>query len=105
MENEWEIAMDQKFDQKKYEGKNIGISTNNMMNELKERVKELDCFYRITKIVKSSKLSADEALQQIVEQVPYAWQYPNATCAQITIRDGKKFKTSNFEETKWALVR
>jgi pyruvate,water dikinase len=104
MENGWEIAMDQKFDHKKYEEKNIGISTNNMMNELKERVKELDCFYRITKIVKSSKLSVDEALQQIVEQVPYAWQYPNATCVQITLIRGKKFKTSNFKETKWVLV-
>jgi len=104
MENGWEIAMDQKFDHKKYEEKNIGISTNNMMDELKERVKELDCFYRITKIVKSSKLSVDEALQQIIEQIPYAWQYPNATCVQITLRSGKKFQTSNFKETKWSLI-
>jgi hypothetical protein len=70
MEIGWEMEMDQKTDYKKYQKQDertSGASTDNTMGELKERVKELNCFYKITKIVKDSKMSTDEALQQIVE--------------------------------------
>jgi pyruvate,water dikinase len=73
-----------------------------MMHELKERVKELNCFYRITKIIRNSKLSIDEALQQIVVLVPPAWQFRNITCARIHL-DGREFKTENFKKTQWVI--
>src|SRR4030042_188756 len=107
METTREMEIDQKIDHNKHlrqDERSSGASSDNTMNELKERVKELNCFYRITNIVKNSKLSIDEALQQIVEEMPYALQYPNVTCSQITLQGGKKFKTANFEETKWSLV-
>ena len=75
----------------------------NMMHELKERVKELNCFYRITKIVNDSKLSIDEALQKIVELIPPAWQFPDITCVRIVLDKRKEFKTENFKKTKWTL--
>ena len=107
METMREMVMDQKTDHNKHQKQDeriSGASADNTMSELKERVKELNCFYRITNIVKNSKLSMDEALQQIVEEVPPAWQYPNLTCAQITLHERKKFKTANFKETEWVLI-
>ena len=62
-----EIIMDEK---------NIESMNGNMMHELKERVKELNCFYRITRIVNDSKLSIDEALQKIVELIPHSLAIP-----------------------------
>ncbi len=89
-----EIIMDEK---------NIESMNGNMMHELKERVKELNCFYRITRIVNDSKLSIEEALQKIVELIPQAWQFPDITCAQIVLDKRKEFKTENFKKTKWML--
>ena len=89
-----EIAMDEKSNE---------ATNGNMMHELKERVKELNCFYRITKIVNDSKLSIDEALQRIVELMPPAWQFPDITCVRIIIEGRKEFTTENFQKTRWAL--
>ena len=83
--------------------KNIESMNGNMMHELKERVKELNCFYRITKIVNDSKLSIEEALQKIVELIPPAWQFPDITCVRIVLDKRKEFKTENFKKTKWSL--
>ena len=82
-------------------------STNSLshyrMDELKERVKELDCLYGLTDIVKDRNLTKDEALQKIIDLIPPAWQYPDITCTRITI-EGEEYKTNNFKETKWSLV-
>jgi pyruvate,water dikinase len=83
--------------------KNIESMNGNMIHELKERVKELNCFYRITRIVNDSKLSIDEALQKIVELIPPAWQFPDITCVRIVLDKRKEFKTENFKKTKWML--
>ena len=77
-------------------------SNGTMIHELKERVKELNCFYRITKIVRNSKLSTDEALQEVVKVIPPAWQYPAYACARITL-NGREFQTENFQKTQWVL--
>jgi len=77
-------------------------SNGTMIHELKERVKELNCFYRITKIVRNSKLSTDEALQEVVKVIPPAWQYPACACARITL-NSREFQTENFQKTQWVL--
>ncbi len=65
-----------------------------------ERVKELNCFYGITKIIKDKDLCAEEALQQIVEILPPSWQHEDAAEARIIVNE-QEFKTDNFEETNW----
>ena len=83
--------------------KNTRLLSNVKRDELKERVKELDCLYGLTEIVKDKSLTRDKALQKIVELIPPAWQYPNITCARLSI-DGKEYKTDNFKETKWSQI-
>ncbi|KYK32350.1 MAG: hypothetical protein AYK22_07460 [Thermoplasmatales archaeon SG8-52-3] len=83
--------------------KNHNTSSHYQTNELKERVKELDCLYGLTNIVKNKNLSLDEALQKVVKLIPPAWQYPEITCAKITIKN-KEYKTENFKETKWSQI-
>lgn len=78
-------------------------TTHFVFDELKERIKELNCLYGLTNIVKDSTLSFDEALQKIIELIPPAWKYPEITCARIKI-DGKEFKTNNFKESKWSQI-
>ena len=84
--------------------KNISNSSSHYQtDELKERVKELDCLYGLTNIVKNTELSIDVALHKILDLIPPAWQYPNITCARITINN-KEYKSKNFRETKWSQV-
>ncbi len=102
-----ETTMTDKTDFTKYQKKDdqstAGVAQNGtMIHELKERVKELNCFYRITKIIRNSKLSIDEALQEIVKVIPPAWQYPEITCVRIYL-EGREFKTDNFQQTDWKL--
>ena len=70
------------------------------MNELEERVKELNCLFEISRLVEKRALALDDILQGIVELIPPAWQYPDITCAKITL-NGKELKTRNFKETIW----
>lgn len=73
------------------------------IDALKERVKELNCLYSLTNIVKDKKRSLDESLQKIVELIPPSWQYPDITCARITV-DNKEYKTKNFQVTRWKQI-
>jgi len=93
------VKMDNRSKQKRNE-KNTSLYR---IDELKERVKELDCLYGLTDIVKNTNLSTDEALNKILKLIPPAWQYPDITCVRITI-DDKEYKTKNYKVTKWSQV-
>ncbi len=68
---------------------------------LRERVKELDCLYGIAQVSQQDGRSLDARLQDIVELLPPAWQYPEFTSARILL-DGRAFQTPGFRETPWA---
>ncbi|MFP4001015.1 MAG: hypothetical protein ACLFU5_03850, partial [Thermoplasmata archaeon] len=70
------------------------------IDELEERIKELNCFYKISEIVNDASLSLNEALQKIAEIIPPSWQYPDITSARIEVR-GEEYTTEDFEETEW----
>jgi PAS domain S-box-containing protein len=69
-------------------------------HDLGERVKELDCLYGISNLVEKHGISMEEIFQGTVNLVPHSWQYPEITCARITM-EGQIFQTNNFEETIW----
>jgi two-component system NtrC family sensor kinase len=64
---------------------------------LTERVKELTCLYGIAQIAGQPGISLEEIIQGIVELLPPAWQYPEATFARI-ILDGISYTTQGFRE-------
>ena len=68
--------------------------------KLRGRIKELNCLYDISSFRESNDFSLDGILQEMVDFIPSACQYPEITCARI-IFDGYKFTTKNFLDTKW----
>ena len=72
---------------------------NKLFAENKERLKELSCINRTSKIIKENK-SIEETLQKIVLSLPRAWQYPENTVARIKYED-QEYITPGFKETKW----
>jgi len=71
-----------------------------LTHDLIERVKELGCLYGISRLVEKEENSLDDIFRGVVELIPPAWQYPEITCARITLKN-KIFKTANFKETVW----
>ncbi len=67
--------------------------------ELKERTKELECLYSISKIVEKQG-SLEKTMHKIANLIPSSWQYPKITCARIVL-EGKEFKTGNFKKTRY----
>jgi len=72
--------------------------------ELQERVRELNCLYGISRIMEKAGLSLEDILLDVVEIIPPSWQYPEITCARVTLGD-KVFETGDFRETPWRLAR
>ncbi len=67
---------------------------------LRERIKELNCLYGITRLTESGLGSLDEFLRRVCNILPPSWQYPEVTCARISFQ-GKTYKTEGFQVTKW----
>jgi len=69
-------------------------------DQLRERVKELNCLYTISSIVEKQGLTLEEVLQQTVDVIPQAWQHPESACSRIVLGD-LTFQSASFAETIW----
>jgi len=65
----------------------VAIASRRARAALAERVKELTCMYGIAQIAARPGLGLDGALQEIVELLPAAWQYPEMASARIILDD------------------
>ena len=78
------------------ERKHAQASLEQRTHALQERVKELECLYRVARITQQPELSAD-ALAQILQSLKAGYQYPEVTCARITLQ-GAVYSTGNFSQ-------
>ncbi len=69
-------------------------------HNLDERVKELNCLYSISELVEKAGISMEGILEDTVNLIPPAWQYPEITCARIVF-NSQEFRTKNWRETEW----
>jgi DNA-binding CsgD family transcriptional regulator len=67
---------------------------------LRERIKELNCLYGISQLAERYLYSLDDLLQELVNFLPYSWQYPETTCARILFK-GKTYTSNKFQVTNW----
>jgi len=67
---------------------------------LRDRVKELNCLFKISNIIEKQLTPFEEKIQKIVDLIPPAYQYPEITCAQVSL-NGQTFNTKKFKETIW----
>lgn len=73
----------------------LGLTNQKSRLSLRERIKEITCLYEIGRIV-NQKISFSEMLQNIVEVLPPAWQYPQITSARILL-DSVSYRTPDFQ--------
>lgn len=69
-------------------------------SQLQERIKELDCLYRLTRLIAKNENSLDKILMGTVDLLLESWQYPDVTSARIRYRE-QTFQSKNFKSTQW----
>ncbi len=68
--------------------------------QLRERVKELNCLYRLTRLIEENEDSIDSLLHKAVVLLPMSWQFPEIACARIVFK-GKSYPSQNFKGTSY----
>lgn len=84
----------------------IGIdvtSRKEAEGKLRERVKELTCLYNLSIRSNRPNLDLDKFLQEVVELIPPAFQYPDTICARILYKE-QIFNTEAFALSPWTLA-
>lgn len=75
------------------------IKRRQVEEALQKRVKELNCLYSIADFIEKMD-SLEDLFQNVVNDMPHSWYYPEHACARITFKE-QEFKTANFQETAW----
>lgn len=70
---------------------------------LRERVKELDCLYTISRMRELYARSPERFLQSVVECLPRSFQFPEHACARIVYGE-RQYVSEAFRETRWRLA-
>ncbi len=66
-----------------------------LLDNLKERAKELNCLYQVDEILNDQRLSLPEMFNQLTMVIPSGWQYPDICKARI-IYDNRSYQTPGF---------
>ena len=75
-------------------------SVNNLVFELQERAKELNCLYTIEDTLNRSEVTMHQAFNAVINAIVPAFQYPGL--CRISLKYGEVlFQNMEFEETKW----
>jgi pyruvate,water dikinase len=75
---------------------------NRLVEELKERAKELNCLYAVQETLVKPGLNTEDAITRIIEVIPPGWQYPDICLTRIQIGD-KVIQSDNFQESSWVI--
>jgi hypothetical protein len=74
-----------------------------LLEDRKERLKELACINQTTAILKEGK-PIEESLHQIALILPAAWQYPEYTVSRITFEE-REYRSPRFRPTQWSMTQ
>jgi len=69
-------------------------------NKLRERTKELDGIYRISRLINDSDRSLKAVLKEAIEVLSNSYLYADICCGRLFWND-KEFITEGFKETRW----
>jgi len=71
-----------------------------LVDELKERAKELNCLYEVQELLNNPKVTINTICKGIINAIPPGWQYPDVCQVKLDYND-KVYQTENFKVTPW----
>ncbi len=82
--------------------KNTEKPINRLVEELKERAKELNCLYAVQESLIKPGIKTKEAVTRIIEVIPPGWQYPDICMSKIQI-GADIYQSENYQESPWCI--
>ncbi|HVN53978.1 MAG TPA: PEP/pyruvate-binding domain-containing protein [Anaerolineaceae bacterium] len=76
------------------------LPINELIHQLKERAKELNCLYEVQELLSLPGRPVDEICRGLIEVIPAGWQYPEICQVQVSCM-GKTFQTPGFTPSPW----
>ena len=70
-------------------------------HDLNERIKELNCLYTISELVRKEGISQEDVFQKSTAIITRACMYPEIAVCRIIWRD-HQYSTENFKKTPWS---
>lgn len=80
----------------------IEQQTTDYIHQLTERIKELTCLYKIVDIANKPDLSLGQMMQDIVNVIPHAMQFPDIACTQLNV-NGENYFSEGFQSSNLSL--
>lgn len=78
----------------------IALVHNLSRFDLRERIKELSCMYRLAGLAVEHADSEERFLQETVALLPEAYQYPEIACARIVLGE-RIYQSGPFRKSPW----
>jgi len=70
-----------------------------IIDDLTERARELNCLYQIEELLGNTDSDLEELLQKIVEIIPSGWQYSPLCRAHLNL-EGRTYETEGFKNSR-----
>jgi hypothetical protein len=73
-----------------------------MLDNLRERAKELSCLYHVHDLTSDTERLPDEVCRELLDAIPPGWQYPDSCWVKITV-DTQIYEPPLVTETPWVM--
>jgi pyruvate, water dikinase len=73
---------------------------SDLIHELKERAKELNCLYEVQELLSQPERSVQEISQGLIKVLPFGWQYPDICQVKVCLA-GVTVQSPGLIETAW----
>lgn len=76
-------------------------SNEYLLDNLKERAKELNCLYQVDEILNNQRLSLPEIFRELTRIIPSGWQFPEVCKARI-VYDNQSYQTPGYRSSPFS---
>ncbi len=78
------------------------LTSMDMLDNLRERAKELNCLYRVHELTRDPERPPDEVCRELLDAIPPGWQHPDSCWVKIVL-DTQVFEPPLVTETPWVM--
>lgn len=78
------------------------LASMDMLDNLRERAKELNCLYHVHDLTRDADRLPDEVCRELLDAIPPGWQHPDSCWVKIVI-DAQVYEPALVTETPWVM--
>ncbi len=77
-------------------------SAEQLLEDLQERAKELNCLYRVDEILSTAHADEDDVFGDLIAAIPPGWKYPDICQAKITL-GRRTYQPPDYVQSPWSM--